>query len=188
MAAAPLVEVIRSFRPHVVTTYDENGGYPHPDHIMCHRDHGRRLRRGGGPACVPGAGDRRGRRKKLYYQFAFHRERIVALDRAMIQRGLESPYADRLRDWKPDPDHAARLTTRVPCADYFHIRDHALLAHATQVDPEGPWFSVPLEVHQAVWPTEDWQLVRDAGRHRDSGRRPVRRYRGRIPGDGRRVE
>ena len=48
----------------------------------------------------------------------------------------------------------------MPCADYFHIRDHALLAHATQVDPEGPWFSVPLEVHQSVWPTEDWQLVR----------------------------
>ena len=48
----------------------------------------------------------------------------------------------------------------MPCADYFHIRDHALLAHATQVDPEGPWFSVPLEVHQAVWPTEDWELVR----------------------------
>ena len=31
-----LVRVIREFRPHVMTTYDENGGYPHPDHIMCH--------------------------------------------------------------------------------------------------------------------------------------------------------
>ena len=28
--------MIREFRPHVVTTYDENGGYPHPDHIRCH--------------------------------------------------------------------------------------------------------------------------------------------------------
>ena len=46
--------------------------------------------------------------KKLYYQFAFHRERIVALDRAMTERGLESPYAERLRDWEPDPAHAAR--------------------------------------------------------------------------------
>ena len=35
--AAPLVALIRSFKPHVVTTYDENGGYPHPDHIMCHK-------------------------------------------------------------------------------------------------------------------------------------------------------
>ena len=31
------MRLIRSFRPHVVTTYDENGGYPHPDHIMCHK-------------------------------------------------------------------------------------------------------------------------------------------------------
>ena len=34
---AELVKVIREFRPHVMTTYDENGGYPHPDHIRCHQ-------------------------------------------------------------------------------------------------------------------------------------------------------
>ena len=50
---------------------------------------------------------------KLYYSFTFHRDRMVALDQAMISRGLESPYAERLRDWPPDPDHAARMTTRV---------------------------------------------------------------------------
>ena len=32
-----LVRVIREFKPHVMTTYDENGGYPHPDHIRCHQ-------------------------------------------------------------------------------------------------------------------------------------------------------
>ena len=36
-AAGRLVKVIRDFRPHVVTTYDERGGYPHPDHVQCHR-------------------------------------------------------------------------------------------------------------------------------------------------------
>ena len=35
-SAGRLVEVMRRFRPHVVTTYDENGGYPHPDHVRCH--------------------------------------------------------------------------------------------------------------------------------------------------------
>jgi len=35
--AERLVKVIRDFRPHVVTTYEENGGYPHPDHVMCHK-------------------------------------------------------------------------------------------------------------------------------------------------------
>src|SRR5690606_2272059 len=31
-----LVQPVRKFRPHVMTTHDENGGYPHPDHIRCH--------------------------------------------------------------------------------------------------------------------------------------------------------
>ena len=40
------------------------------------------------------------------------------------------------------------------------VRDRALLAHATQVDPDGAWFHIPLDVHEEVWPTEDWELVR----------------------------
>ncbi|CAM5475831.1 mycothiol S-conjugate amidase [Streptomyces badius] len=36
LAAGRLVAKIRAFRPQVITTYDENGGYPHPDHIMTH--------------------------------------------------------------------------------------------------------------------------------------------------------
>ena len=55
-----------------------------------------------------------------------------------------------------------RLTTFVPCADYFAVRNEALRAHASQVDPDGPWFSVPLEIQQAGWPTEDYQLVSSA--------------------------
>jgi mycothiol S-conjugate amidase len=35
-----------------------------------------------------------------------------------------------------------------------------LLAHATQIDPDGAWFAVPLEVHQQAWPTEDYELAR----------------------------
>ncbi|HYI53848.1 MAG TPA: hypothetical protein VEX57_07780, partial [Microlunatus sp.] len=58
------------------------------------------------------------------------------------------------------PEDEARLTTRVECSGYFAVRDQALLAHATQIDPEGPWFSVPLEIHQRAWPSEDYQLVR----------------------------
>jgi mycothiol S-conjugate amidase len=49
----------------------------------------------------------------------------------------------------------------VPCGDYFEIRDRALLAHATQIDPEeGFWFACPREVQQAAWPTEDFHLAR----------------------------
>jgi mycothiol S-conjugate amidase len=158
-AAAPLVEVIRSFRPHVITTYDENGGYPHPDHIMCHKITMAAWDAAADPNAYPDRG-KPWRPLKLYYQFSFHRARFLALNEAMIHHGLESPYADRLKEWEEDPEHEARLTTKVPCAEYFDVRDRALLAHATQVDPNGPWFSVPLDLHQKAWPTEDFQLVR----------------------------
>jgi mycothiol S-conjugate amidase len=159
VATAPLVKLIRSFRPHVLTTYDENGGYPHPDHIKCHQISVAAFDAAADPARFPELGEP-WQVLKLYYQFTFHRDRIVALDEAMKERGLESPYAERLADWEPDPSHQARLTTRVPCADYFRVRDQALLAHATQVDPEGSWFAVPLETHREAWPTEDFERVR----------------------------
>ena len=77
----------------------------------------------------------------------------------MVEHGLESPWAERLKEWKPDPKHDARITTRVPCADYFGVRDQALMAHATQIDPDGPFFHIPLDIQRAVWPTEDFELV-----------------------------
>jgi mycothiol S-conjugate amidase len=158
-AALPLVRLIREMRPHVLTTYDENGGYPHPDHIMCHRISVAAATTAADPTAHPELGPA-WQVQKLYYQLSFNRQRIEALDAAMTARGLESPYRERLAEWTPDPDHEARLTTKVPCAEYFAVRDRALLAHATQVDPDGPWFSVPLAVHEQAWPTEDWQLVR----------------------------
>ena len=159
-AAAPLVELIRTFRPHVLTTYDENGGYPHPDHIMCHLVSLAAFEAAADPTAYPERGGEPWQVLKLYYQYGNHHDRLTALNHAMIEAGLESPYAERLAKWKPDPNHAERLTTRVPCAEYFAVRDRALIAHATQVDPEGPWFSVPLDIHARAWPTEDWQLVR----------------------------
>jgi mycothiol S-conjugate amidase len=158
-AVAPLVAVIRSFRPHVLTTYDEQGGYPHPDHVRCHEITVAAYDLAADPRAYPELGEP-WQPLKLYYHYARNRERLLALDEAMVARGRQPVYTDRLKGWPPDPAHDGRLTTRIPCAEYFPIRDHALLAHATQVDPEGPWFSVPLEVHQAVWPTEDWELVR----------------------------
>jgi mycothiol S-conjugate amidase len=154
-----LVEVMRSFKPHVVTTYDETGGYPHPDHIRCHEVTVAAWDVVGSAEAYPEAGEP-WQPLKLYYHHSFHRARTQALHDEMIRRGLESPYTERLADWKRDAAWDARVTTRVPCADYFPVRDKALLAHATQIDPEGPWFVCPLEVHQAAWPTEDYELAR----------------------------
>jgi mycothiol S-conjugate amidase len=158
VAAEPLVRLIRSFRPHVLTTYDENGGYPHPDHIMCHNVSMAALEAAADPERFPGAGEP-WQVLKVYYQHGFNRPRTLALHEAMLAEGIESPFTERLEEWKPDPAHDARITTRVPCGDYFEVRDRALIAHATQIDPDGFFFKAPLELQKRVWPTEEFELV-----------------------------
>jgi mycothiol S-conjugate amidase len=158
-AARPLVQLIRRERPHVVVTYDENGGYPHPDHIKTHEVSMEAFEAAGDPGRYPGTGEP-WQPLKLYYHLTFHKQRLVALHEALTELRMESPYAKWLDTWVDKPEDEARLTTRVPCDEFFHTRDRALLAHATQVDPQGAWFKVPLDVQRKVWPTEDYQLAR----------------------------
>ncbi len=157
-AIVPLVRLVRRFRPHVMTTYDERGGYPHPDHVKCHEVSVAAFEAAADPERFPELGEP-WQVLKLYYHHSFNRPRMVAIDEAMREHGLVSPYAERLKDWKPEPEWDARITTRVPCSDYFGVRDQALLAHATQIDPDGFWFAVPHEIQHQVWPTEDYELV-----------------------------
>jgi mycothiol S-conjugate amidase len=160
VASAPLVKLMREYRPHVVLTYDEKGGYPHPDHIMTHKVSMEAYEAAGDPERYPEMGDP-WRPLKLYYHMSFTRRRIERMNEAMLAAGLESPYAEWLKEWDPNrEDNFPRITTRVPCGDYFGARDDALRAHATQVDPNGRWFGVPLKIQREVWPTEDYELVR----------------------------
>jgi mycothiol S-conjugate amidase len=159
-AAAPLVRAVRQFRPHVMLTYDENGGYPHPDHVKCHQVSVEAFEAAGDPDAYPEGGDP-WQPLKLYYFMTFHRARIMALHEEMLRRGLESPYADRLERLEELDDRPAlEITTRIRCGDYFEIRDQALIAHATQVDPNGGWFACPIEAQRVAWPTEDYHLAR----------------------------
>ncbi len=158
-AAAPLVELIRRFRPQVVLTYDERGGYPHPDHIKTHDVSVLAFEAAGDPERYPGLGEP-WQPSKLYYHMGFSLTRMRALHEAMLETGAESPYAEWLATWDPARDMSARVTTRVPCAEYFPVRDAALIAHATQIDPNGRWFACPMDLQQRVWPTEDYELAR----------------------------
>jgi len=162
-AAGPLVAAVREFRPHVMLTYDENGGYPHPDHVMTHQVSVEAFDAAADPDRYPGAGEP-WQPLKMYYFVSFHRARFTALHEEMARRGLESPYAEWFARWDDEDRDATRpeleITTRVPCSDFFAIRDQALIAHATQIDPESSWFACPLEVQRAAWPTEDYHLAR----------------------------
>ena len=151
-----LVRVIRAWRPHVMTTYDEKGGYPHPDHIMCHTVSMAAFEAAGDPARYPHAGEP-WQPLKIYYNGGWSKDRLEAIHDAMLAEGLESPYAEWLANWKPR--RSGRPTTTIACGEYFETRDRALMAHATQVDPDGFWFQVPLEIQTRVWGVEEFEAA-----------------------------
>ena len=129
---------------------------PHP---VPQRLDGRLRGRRPTPSAIPDAGEP-WQVLKVYYHHGFNRPRMVALHDALIAEGLESPFAERLEEWKEDPAHDARITTRVECGEYFPVRDQALIAHATQIDPDGFFFQAPMDLQQRVWPTEEYELAR----------------------------
>ncbi|GAA3200210.1 mycothiol conjugate amidase Mca [Actinocorallia longicatena] len=157
-ATAPLVKIMREFRPHVVLTYDENGGYPHPDHIKTHEISVAAFDAAGDPERYPGLGDP-WQPLKMYYFLTFHKERLLAMHEQLIEAGKESPYLDWIANWEDRPV-LWPLTTKVPCGDFFEVRDAALIAHATQIDPNGFWFACPPDLQRKAWPTEDYHLAR----------------------------
>lgn len=153
----PLVEIVRDFKPHVITTYDENGGYPHPDHIRTHEIAVRAWELAADAAHAP-----QGEPwavAKLYYHHSFNYDRVLTLHQACEQAGLDSPFQNWLANWNNDDATLSRVTTRVHCADWFTVRDEALKAHVTQIDPDGDWFAVPRELERELWPTEDFELA-----------------------------
>lgn len=154
-----LVAKIREFRPHVIITYDENGGYPHPDHLMVHRASMIAWEKAGDPNFAPDAGSA-WEPLKLYYSHGFILERMKLLEERLLERGEKSPYELMIKRWEENEgDVMQRVTTRVPCADYFTQRAQALTAHATQIDPAGAFLASPVEDQRDVWPTEEFELA-----------------------------
>ncbi len=146
VAAAALADVLRTERPHVIVTYPENGGYPHPDHIMTHLVTVRAVELAAPDWQVA----------KLYGASTFHDERVVAMHEAMLAAGLESPFTEWMEEGgRPElPPHA-----RVRCDATFARRDAALRAHASQVDPDSFWFAMPRELEREAYPYETYELL-----------------------------
>jgi mycothiol S-conjugate amidase len=150
-----LVELIRAERPDVLLTYPEGGGYPHPDHIRCHdvtvaayeaAADPQRFADAGAPFEVA----------KLYYMGVFTRRKLEAVHRACLDHDIESPFTEWLDQWE---DRSDPTTTRVDVGDYLTVARRALIAHATQIDPEGRWFALPEEVIREVYPWEEFELA-----------------------------
>ena len=157
-AVGRLVGEIRRTRPQVVITYsDDQQGYPHPDHLRVHEVSVLAFDRAGDPEAYPELGEP-WQPAKLYYT-VWSRNRIVAMHEKFLELGLESPFDER---WFERPSQDDRVTTRVDVSEHADVRRQALLAHATQIDPDSPfWFGLPPEVARTVHPYDDYVLARD---------------------------
>jgi mycothiol S-conjugate amidase len=164
-AVGRLAEIIRAERAQVVLTYDERGGYPHPDHIRTHEIAVAAFDAAGDPARYPEAGEPF-QPLKLYYFASSSRRRLRILHEGVVERRLESPFEEWLKRWDEEDREAGEeipepeITTQVDVGKWRPQARDALIAHASQIDPEGFWFAVLDEVVAEIYPWEDYTLVR----------------------------
>jgi mycothiol S-conjugate amidase len=157
-AVAKLVEIIRRERPQVIIGYAEDREfYPHPDHIRVHETTVAAFEAAGDASRYPDRGEA-WQPLKLYYT-GFSPRRIRALDQAYKDRGEESPYTRWLANGFPEEWDKA-FTTYVKVDKYIGKRSQALLAHRTQIDPDGFWLRLPDDVVRQVFPYEEFILAR----------------------------
>ena len=156
-AVGRLVAIIRDERPQVIVTYaDDREFYPHPDHIRVHEISGPAFDAAGDPDRFPETGEP-WQPSKMYYM-GWSKRRVLALHEAYLAHGHESPF----ERWFESgfPDDGDRFTTHVDVGEYLDRRRAALLAHRTQVDPEGFWMKLPDEVVRGTFPWEEYVLAR----------------------------
>lgn len=157
-AVGKLVAIVRAERPDVLITYgDEQTSYPHPDHIRCHEISVAASDAAADPARYPGAGEP-WQVKKLYY-VGFTIRSLRAMHDGLIELGRDVGfYGERLKG--TDDSNDRRFMTRIDVTGFIPTRSRALLAHATQIDPESFWFALDDAERTAAYPYEDYILAR----------------------------
>jgi N-acetyl-1-D-myo-inositol-2-amino-2-deoxy-alpha-D-glucopyranoside deacetylase len=167
-AAGFLVEVIREVRPQVLVTYDDDGGYGHPDHIQAHRVAMRGVELAADPA--HGRGEP-WQVAKIYWNAipeTVLREGIRAVREAGDQTFFEGmdPDTDEMPSFVLPDD---LVTTRIDGMDRVDAKMAAMRAHATQITVDGPFFALSNNLGNRVWGVEYYRLVRgELGTERDA--------------------
>jgi N-acetyl-1-D-myo-inositol-2-amino-2-deoxy-alpha-D-glucopyranoside deacetylase len=155
-AVAQAAAVIREVRPQVLVTYDENGGYGHPDHIMAHR-------------VAMAAADRAARADGDVAGWTVAKIYWTALPKSVLQRGIDAvraagdevffdgvSSADDLPMGNPDEE----ITTAVDASGFGAAKHAALRAHATQISVDGPFFALSNNIGMEALSIEYFRLVR----------------------------
>jgi N-acetyl-1-D-myo-inositol-2-amino-2-deoxy-alpha-D-glucopyranoside deacetylase len=159
-AADYLVEIIRAVRPQVLVTYDEFGGYGHPDHIQAHRV----AMYGAALAAVPSYREDLGPAwdiAKIYWSAMSEsrmREglrRLRAAGDSTTFEGMD-PEGDLGRWVTPD----RLLAAVIDAGDFVEAKMAAMRAHATQITVDGPFFALSNNLGNQVWGSEFYRLAK----------------------------
>lgn len=168
-AATELVGVIREVRPQVVVTYDDFGGYGHPDHIQAHRVTHYAVSLAESPSFRPDLGPAWSV-SKLYWT-AFPRSIVREGILALREQESDSDFAAMDPDDIPFACEDSLITTAVEASDFTEVKMAALAAHKTQVTVDGGFFALSNNLGSQVWGTEYFRLARGAlGPVGDDGR------------------
>ncbi len=158
-AAALLVEIIREVRPQVLVTYDEFGGYGHPDHIQAHRVATYAAALAAVPSYRPVLGEPWDVAK--IYWAAMSLSRLRKETEMMAERGIENPFEGFDLDNPPRfvvGDEA--IACEVDGTEHSDAKMAAMAAHATQIQLDGPFFALSNSVGNHVWGRESYRLAK----------------------------
>ncbi len=158
-AAAHLVEVIREVRPQVLVTYDEFGGYGHPDHIQAHRVATYAAALAAVPSFRPQLGAAHDVAKIYWGAMAASRVRegLRHLREAGDTTTFEGMDPDHLPPFMVEDEH---LTAAVAAEDYQHAKMEAMRAHRTQIAVDGPFFALSNNQGNEIWGTEYFRIAK----------------------------
>ena len=172
-AAGRLTWLIRQYRPDVVTTYNDFGGYGHPDHIRVHDITVRAFERAGDASWYPGqlggeGGVELWSPKKLYEQ-AIPASVREAMSEALQAAGQESRWAEpadaseeEKAAWREQmakmlvPDET--ITTWIDVGDVIEQKWDAVRAHVTQMADTNAFMQFGLEGWRRFWTKEAYIL------------------------------
>ncbi|MET9812453.1 N-acetyl-1-D-myo-inositol-2-amino-2-deoxy-alpha-D-glucopyranoside deacetylase [Streptomyces sp. NPDC006355] len=165
-AAAHLVEVIHEVRPQVLVTYDDNGGYGHPDHIQAHRVAMRAAELSAETGWTI---------SKIYWNRV--PRPVVEQSFARLREDLPGTPFTKTAEVDDVPGVVAeeRITAVIDGTAHAAAKAAAMRAHATQVTVAEPYFVLSNELAQPILTTEYYELVRG---ERGSGKRETDLFAG----------
>lgn len=158
-AARRLIRLIRQLRPQVVITYNENGGYGHPDHIAVHRITVAAYEDAGNPSYHTEDELPPWQPAKLYYT-AFPRSRLLQMRELLRAAGQESPFEDSEMDMEQMTTADELVTTHIDVRGYLPQKMQALRCHRTQLAPDSFFFQLPEEMSRLAMGYEHFVLSR----------------------------